>query len=332
MPEIIPYNLSSEQKRYKKSNGDVSLRHLHELFIKYKRYAVCSAPATLKTYCQVFKLLMQFNSRLLLEDLTETTMIQFFEFLNTRKRKVGKKLIVREYKKSSIASIRGALGSFFKWLVAREYIKENPFQKMEYPDISYTDPQAFTAQEFDIICSFVNTRIQWSNLLIKKRNIAIIMLLVYTGLRKEELLGLTLKDVNLIRKTITVRSATTKSKRARIVPINKELVPYLKDYLSQRRNCETASFLISGILDRPLTEFGLRHLCNVLTRETKINCHWHRFRHTFATNFYNLTRDLLTLHVLMGHSSLKMTMTYLRSFKDDHLTKQIKRISIHQFY
>lgn len=275
---------------------------------------------------------MQFRSNLQLEDLTEETMILFFEFLNTRLRKVGKKLIVRIYKNSSVVSVRGGLSAFFKWLVDRNYLVTNPFRKIEFPKVTYTDPRAFTSYEIDIICNAVNTKIKWANLLIKKRNIAIVMLLIYCGLRKEELLGLSLNDVNFHRKTITIRSYTTKSRRARIIPLNDELLPYLDDYLDYRCQYTSQSFFVSGTLDRPITEHGLKHLSNIISRTTKINCHWHRYRHTFATNFYNVTRDLLTLHILMGHSSLKMTLTYLRSLTDDHLTSQIKRLSIGQFY
>ncbi|MBX7047325.1 MAG: site-specific integrase [Ignavibacteria bacterium] len=319
------YGLSNKQKENK------SLKKLHELFIKYKLHSVCCAPATIKGYCQAFNLLMQYRPDLTLNELTEETMILFFEFLNTRLRQVGKQKIVRVYKNSSVASVRGKLGTFFKWLVVRRYIGENPFSKMEYPDISYTDSRAFKSYEFDIICNAINTKIHWLNLLIKKRNIAIVMLLAYMGLRKEELIGLTLSDVDMIRKLITIRSVTTKSKRGRILPINNELLPYLFDYLDCRRCYTTKAFWVSGTLDRPFTEHGMKYLSNLLTQVTKINCHWHRYRHMFATNFYYTTKDLLTLHKLMGHSSIKMTLSYLRSLSDEQTISQIKRISIGEF-
>lgn len=321
----------NKQNSFNAVNNQKSLENLHGLFIKYKQHVVGSAPATIKSYQQTFKLLLQYKSDLKPNDLTEETIILFFEFLNTRLRKVGNQQVVRVYKNSSIASVRGKLGTFFNWLVERSYIPTSPFQKMEYPDVSYTDPRAFTAKEFDKICTAVNTKIQWANLFIKKRNITIIMLLAFTGLRKEELIGLQMNDVDMERKVITVRSSTTKSKRARTIPINNQLIPYLTDYLSYRYKYKTNAFWVSGTLDRPLTEHGVKHLANLITRVTNINCHWHRYRHTFAINFYNKTRDVLSLHRLMGHSSLKMTLTYLRSLPEDHFVNQVKRISIDEF-
>jgi integrase/recombinase XerD len=158
------------------------------------------------------------------------------------------------------------------------------------------------------------------------------MVLVFTGVRKEELLGLQLSDVDLERKFIVVRAEISKSKRHRIIPLNSILIPYLLDYFHYRRNYTSKSLWVSGTVDRGLTEHGAKHLIITLTKVTKINCHLHRFRHTFATNYYKQTHDLFGLQKLMGHRSLRMTLSYLRFLPDEHLVEQIHKLSFDEFF
>lgn len=308
-----------------------NLRRLHEQFIKYKLNAVGASKITIKDYRYNFHLLLQYKPDIKIHELTEETLVNFMEFLNTRLRRVGNKNIVRVYKNSSMASVRGKLNTFFDWMIERGYLQENPFHKITYPDVSYTDPRAFSPREFETICHAVNTKIQWSNLLIKKRNIAIIMFLTLTGVRKEELVGLQLSDVDLERAFVKIRAETSKSKRSRLIPTSPQLIPYLEDYLFFRKEFISRSFWVSGTKDHDFTEHGVKHLIILLKKVTKINCHLHRFRHTFATNYYMQTHDLVGLQKLMGHRSFKMTLSYLRSMPEEHLVEQMKKMTINEF-
>jgi integrase len=331
MPKGSLINSKNKTRSKSKHREKKSLKGLHELFIKYHVNILGTAPATIKSYCYNFGLLLQYNPDIALKDLTEETMINFFEFLNTRKRKVGREYVVREYKKSAAATVRGKLNSFFKWLGERKYLAKNPFDTMQYPDVSYTDPRAFTSREIETICHAINTNIRWANLLIKKRNIAIVMFLLFTGVRKTELLQIALSDIDLQKKTVIVRSYTSKSKRARIIPLNNELIPYLEDYLNYRDQYNTPLLWVSGTQDIALTEHGAKHFITLLSKVTHINCHLHRFRHTFASSYYKSTQDLLGLKRLMGHRSLNMTLSYLRSLADDYLVQQVKKMTIKDF-
>lgn len=313
------------------TKNDIPLRVLHEMFIKFKYYGERNSEVTIKGHRDTFELFMKFNPKITLIDLTEATIINFLEFINTRERKIGKEYVVREYKNSSIVIMRNRLNVFFDWLLKRGYIKENPFERIPYPKVSYTDKRAYSQKEFEAICYAVNTTIQWANLLIKKRNIAIVMFLTLTGLRKEELLELQLSDIDLFRKFVMVRAETSKSKRSRIIPMNSSLVTYLEDYLEQRKTYLTLFFWVSGLLDVPFTEHGAKKFMEKLSKTTRINCHLHRFRHTFATNYYKQTHDIVGLQKLMGHTTLKMTLQYLRSLPDEHIVEQIKKITIDEF-
>ncbi|MBK9331676.1 MAG: tyrosine-type recombinase/integrase [Ignavibacteria bacterium] len=68
-----------------------------------------------------------------------------------------------------------------------------------------------------------------------------------------------------------------------------------------------------------------------LSKTININCHLHRFRHTFATNYYKQTHDIVGLQKVMGHTSIKMTLQYLRSLPDEHVVEQMRKITIDEF-
>ena len=277
----------SEANSYKnKTKKKFLLKDLHETFIKYKLHAVGTAQTTIKNYRHNFQLLLQFKPDISTDELTEELIVNFMEFLNTRYRKVGKKQIVRVYKNSSIATVRGKLNTFFEWLIERGYLINNPFHKIKYPDVSYTDPRAFSPREFESICHAINTRIQWSSLLIKKRNIAIVMFLTLTGVRKEELLGLQTNDIDFERLFIKIRAETSKSKRSRFIPISPQLLSYLEDYLIFRKDYKTDFFWVSGNRDRGFTGHGAKHLIDLLTKTTNINCHLHCFFRLKTAHFF----------------------------------------------
>lgn len=313
------------------AKNDFPLRVLHEMFIKFKLYGARNSEATIRKHRYYFGLLIKFNNTIKLEDLTEVTIINFLEYLNTRERKIGNQYVVKVYKNSSIAIVRSILNIFFNWLLERDYIKVNPLEKIPLPKVSYTDRRAYSPKEFEAISYAINTRIRWANLLIKKRNIAIIMFLALTGVRKEELISLQLSDVDLFRRLVIIRAETSKSKRTRIIPINPSLISYLEDYLNQRNHLFTLFLWVSGLTDQPFTEHGAIHLMRLLSKATNINCHLHRFRHTFATNYYKQTHDIVGLQKVMGHTSIKMTLQYLRSLPDEHVVEQMRKITIDEF-
>jgi integrase/recombinase XerD len=309
-----------------------TLSELFEKFIKERIYGNGNSPVTIKNYRENFELLKKFKTDIKLEDLTKDMMIDFMEFLDTRERKVGNEMIVRKCEKSTIATRRGKLGAFFNWLVENKYMEANPFDKIHFPDVSHTDKRAFTNQEFEKICNAINTKISWANLLIKKRNIAMVMFFALTGVRKGESLGLKMQDFDMKNKDVVIRGETSKSKRTKILPLNKEIIPYLDDYLTAREDYTTDAFWVSGNKDEPFTEHGLKHLVEKLKKETGIKKFYvHRFRHTFAVNFYTKSNDIHTLMMALGHRSLKMTNSYLRSIPGDYMVEQIRKMSTRDF-
>ncbi len=290
------------------------------------------SPKTVKNYRDNFGLLTEFKPDIQAADLNPELMVNLFAYLNSRERKVGKHLIVRKLKNSSISTIRGKLSSFFNWLVIGGHITANPFDKIPHPEVSYTDRRAFTLEEFDKICLAVGRNIVWENLLQRIRNNTMIYFLSMTGVRKEELFGLRLDDLDLKNKILTVRAEISKSRITHYVPIEENLMSHLGTYLEARKTLTTPYLWVSSSEDRNFTEHGGKHFIKKLEEATGLKCHLHRFRHTFAVNFYVATKDLLRLSSMMGHKDVRTTINvYLRWLPDTNLQSGLNALRVALF-
>ena len=135
-------------------------------------------------------------------------------------------------------------------------------------------------------------------------------LLIYTGLRRGELLALRWQDVDLARGVADVRATTAyapKSRRPRAVPLCREAVAILRT----RFACKTGPFLTASgpaitadRLTKAFKELALRAGMDYLRL--------HDLRHAFATRaLCDLKADVLTVQSVMGHSDVAVTRRYL---------------------
>ena len=157
------------------------------------------------------------------------------------------------------------------------------------------------------------------------------MLLTYTGVRRNELLHIKNSDFDWEEKTIQIRVETFKSKMNRKVAIQEILIPHLQAYKFERREMKCEYFWISSNMDKRFTEHGLKHLTKKISETAKINCHVHRFRHTFAVKLYEQSKDILLVQRALGHTSIKMTLSYLRSKTDDEYIQQLLKLTAREF-
>ncbi|MDE3103327.1 MAG: site-specific integrase [Chloroflexota bacterium] len=121
-----------------------------------------------------------------------------------------------------------------------------------------------------------------------ERDRAIVMTLLGTGLRRGELIGLRLGDVDIAERQLRVRASTSKSVRPRDVAIPletlKELDRYIRDF--RRGDSDEDAPLFTGRRGGPLTAQAVKRLFDRLKVRTGIRdlCA-HMLRHTWATNY-----------------------------------------------
>ena len=134
------------------------------------------------------------------------------------------------------------------------------------------------------------------------RNRAAFELAYSAGLRSQELVGLTLADVDFEQESVRVLG---KGGKERVVPLGEEATWWLQRYLRYARpelspNGRTVDALFVSARGRPLDTSTLRRLVH----------NPHRLRHAFATHLLEGGADLRTIQELLGHASLSTTQVY----------------------
>jgi len=313
------------------------LRELHQEFMDQKKYSERLHDATLRGYQQSFDRLMKKNPNLTLNQLTPDTMNNFFRLLDTETRTVGRGTEKLGVKASTIETYRSKLNTFFEWLLKQrkpsgepKYISINPFSGIKHPDVKYEDRRWLKHEEIEKILSAVILNVDWLNEYSRKRNIAIIMTLLFTGIRSGELVGLHLTDIDFERRLLTISDITSKSKRYRIIAINQKLLMALQDFLQERkkRKLTTPYLFASSIKDERFTANGLKNVLKQISKASGVKFHAHRFRHTFAINMSLNGTDIYNLKLLLGHQHIDMTTRYLRHMPDTRMRANIDALTL----
>ena len=150
-----------------------------------------------------------------------------------------------------------------------------------------------------------------------RRDRAIILTLLDTGLRASELCSLLIGDVDQRTGRIQVKHGVrggAKGGKGRIVFLGKTARNALWRYLAEREDGEDANApLFIGRTNRPINKTALRTLITAIGQRANVKkCHPHRFRHTFAITYLRSSGDVFTLQSLLGHSTLEMVQHYAR--------------------
>lgn len=146
------------------------------------------------------------------------------------------------------------------------------------------------------------------------RDLGMVALMLFNGLRSREVLGLKLEDLLLTQKQILVHG---KGNRERILPMDPQTIKVLESYLRVERpltNSPVVFVVLKGPgRGNPLSPAGLRSLFrHHRTVSEVLDANPHRFRHTFGTDMVRAGISLPALMRLMGHSHIETTMLYVR--------------------
>jgi site-specific recombinase XerD len=144
----------------------------------------------------------------------------------------------------------------------------------------------------------------------RRRDNAIMELFYASGMRRAELAGARLADVDLAERTIRV---TGKGNKERLVVINRTAADAIKAYLQVRpRSQDPCLFLGRG--GKGLTPQHVWRIFRAIYRISGVQKHAspHTLRHSFATHLVENGVDLETVRELLGHESLATTGVYLQ--------------------
>ena len=202
-----------------------------------------------------------------------------------------------------------SLKSFYKFLQKSIQIEENPLAKHKALKVSQRVQVPFSEGEIVSVLEELNKEPNF----FKLRDKLIIELLYSTGIRRNELIHLQIKDVDFSKSMIKVLG---KRNKERFIPLLNRVVVSLKEYMLQREDesldsgyvffTNKGNKLYPSLVYRIINEyFG--------TVTTKVKKSPHVLRHSFATHLLNKGADLNSVKELLGHSSLASTQVYIHS-------------------
>jgi site-specific recombinase XerD len=152
----------------------------------------------------------------------------------------------------------------------------------------------------------------------QKRDRAAVLMLLSTGLRREELARLSLHDLELGPRRGVVR-VDGKGAKQRDVPFEGPVVDLIREWLAEREgfgfDFDRDALWISLSGRTRGERMSLRSHDQLLAFHAKAaklrDWGLHRFRVTFATQLYDDGADIETIRTLMGHESIETTRRYL---------------------
>jgi site-specific recombinase XerD len=210
----------------------------------------------------------------------------------------------RKNRPVTAAMYHSRLRSFFHFLVDEEYIEASPMANLKPPVFRSDQIQPFTE---DQVAGLVSAAAQTKY---PRRDEAIILFLLDSGVRASELCSLRMKDVDIQNKKAVVLG---KGNKHRSVYMGRQTAKAVWQY-TKDRDCKPDSPLFSSERGEPLTRSGLLQLIGRLGEAAKIEatrCSPHTFRHTCAIWFLRNGGHVFALKEMLGHTNLKMTSKYV---------------------
>ena len=204
--------------------------------------------------------------------------------------------------KLSLYTIRGhasVLRALTRWATEQSYFEEDPFEHLPVPKVPKLEKEILTEEEISRIFESFNPATQQG-----RRLQTMVTLLLDTGIRASEFLGLTVENVNLEEGYIKVFG---KGRKERMVPIGltsqKELLTYIQFHRPKPAHPDIRNVFLNQ-QGYPLTSSGLCSLVERLKKRTGISrLHLHLFRHTALTLMIERDIPAFVVQQLAGHST-----------------------------
>lgn len=210
---------------------------------------------------------------------------------------------------STYLSACGICDDYMKNIKRPKFKESNETRKKR--EKGYMEPQEIT--------KFINN-VKSSNKddVWKTRDLAMVLVLLNSGIRCSALYKLDTKDINLKNNSITVLE---KGDNAREIFLSEDTMEILKDWLRKRSEFLGLKYEDAVFISNRKKRMSERSIYNMvkgygIVIEDK-NITPHKTRATFGTQLYNQTNDVYFVQECMGHSNPKTTELYIRGQKKD---------------
>lgn len=271
----------------------------------------------------------------ILDEITRTDILMYLEYLSLYE-KDGKTITNDERGKSRKLS---TLKSFYKYFFCNELIKTNPAALVEMPKIHEKEIIRLEINEVSELLDMVENGDKLSDGEKRfynknaKRDLAILTVMLGTGIRVSECVGLNIQDLDLDDNRFKVRR---KGGNENIIYFSDEVTAALEDYLLIRENIIPISGHEDALfLSMQNRRMSVRAMENMVTKYTeKLNTLKritpHKLRSTFGTNLYRETNDIYMVADFLGHKDVNTTRKHYASISDDTRRNAIRKYKLRE--
>lgn len=211
-------------------------------------------------------------------------------------------------------SARGAtycsLRLFYAWAANEGLIRgESPAAALRTPQRGRPQPKTLKQAHIRTLIAYLAAQ----EGLKARRDEALVITAVYTGLRAAELARLRWGDVDLDAGVITIW--ISKMNHGRAVPIHPQLTPFLRTW--QQTQALGANAPVFGdthqdvTIGKAITPGRVGKIVKAVAKATGLPLTAHVLRHTFATWTLRKSKDLYAVSKALGHAALKQTEIYV---------------------
>ena len=205
---------------------------------------------------------------------------------------------IRNSSKVTLDNIRRIMSSFFPWLEDEDYIVKSPVRRIRKVKATKVVKETLSDEHLEQL------RDQCSH----PRDLAIIDLLISTGIRVGELVKLNRNDINFEERECVVLG---KGDKERKVYFDAKTKVHLTQYLNMRTDSNPALFVGLNAPWKRLSIAGVEKFLTNLGRKSQVrHVHPHKFRRTMATMAIEKGMPIEQVQKLLGHTKIDTTLHY----------------------
>ncbi|MDC4163424.1 tyrosine-type recombinase/integrase [Mycoplasma sp. T363T] len=256
----------------------------------------------------------RFISAKRIEGCSNKTLLYYYNTISTLLNDINKRIVeiatddIREYlikysqdkqlSRITIDNIRRIFATFFSWLEDEDYILKSPVRRIKKVKSISSVKEIYSDEELELMRDSCNN----------PRDLAIIDMLISTGMRIGEMVSLNISDINFHEREFIVLG---KGNKQRVVYFDARTKLHLLNYLKSRKDKNLALFVGKKLPYNRITIGAVETMLRKIGKSLNIGrVHPHKFRRTMATVAIDKGMPIEQVQSLLGHKRIDTTLQY----------------------